>query len=79
MDVVDTVLKAARDRSDSVDSRHVLSGSSFSQILYDSLILLFLAGRSGAGKSYLLLQAVEYCAKSDWVVVYIPRGAFLSS
>ena len=35
---------------------------------------LFLAGRSGAGKSFLLLQAVEYCAQSDWVVIYIPRG-----
>jgi hypothetical protein len=35
---------------------------------------MFLAGRSGAGKSFLLLQAVEYCAQSDWVVIYIPRG-----
>lgn len=38
---------------------------------------LFLAGRSGSGKSFLLLQAVEYCAQSDWVVIYIPRGAFI--
>ncbi|KAF8346806.1 mitochondrial ribosomal death-associated protein 3-domain-containing protein [Amanita rubescens] len=36
-----------------------------------------LTGRSGAGKSYLLLQAVEYCAKSGWVVVYIPQAVNL--
>ncbi|KAF8672523.1 hypothetical protein AX14_005554 [Amanita brunnescens Koide BX004] len=34
-------------------------------------------GRSGSGKSFLLLQAVEYCAQSDWVVIYIPRAVNL--
>ncbi|KAK2459245.1 hypothetical protein APHAL10511_008722 [Amanita phalloides] len=38
---------------------------------------LVLTGRSGAGKSCVLLQAVEYCAQSNWVVIYIPRGVNL--
>ncbi|KAA1468983.1 hypothetical protein DENSPDRAFT_857644 [Dentipellis sp. KUC8613] len=33
-----------------------------------------LAGASGSGKSYLLLQAVEYAAASKWIVMYIPRA-----
>ncbi|KAF8623781.1 hypothetical protein AX15_006191 [Amanita polypyramis BW_CC] len=36
-----------------------------------------LTGRPGAGKSCLLLQAVEYCVHSNWVVVYIPRAVNL--
>ncbi|KAI0060655.1 hypothetical protein BV25DRAFT_1954404 [Artomyces pyxidatus] len=33
-----------------------------------------LAGSSGSGKSYLLLQAVEFAASTGWIVLYIPRG-----
>ena len=32
------------------------------------------AGRSGCGKSFLLLQAVQHCASQKWVVVYLPRA-----
>ena len=31
------------------------------------------AGRSGCGKSFLLLQAVQHCASQNWIVIYIPR------
>jgi small subunit ribosomal protein S29 len=34
----------------------------------------FPAGRSGCGKSFLLLQAVQYCASRKWIVIYIPRA-----
>ncbi|KAF7309328.1 hypothetical protein MIND_00303100 [Mycena indigotica] len=35
---------------------------------------LVLNGRPGCGKSFLLLQAVQYAhAAGDWVVIYIPR------
>lgn len=33
-----------------------------------------LAGQLGSGKSFLLLQAVEYWQKQGRVVLYIPRG-----
>ncbi|KAF8889525.1 mitochondrial ribosomal death-associated protein 3-domain-containing protein [Gymnopilus junonius] len=33
-----------------------------------------LTGRAGCGKSVLMLQAVEHCARDGWVVIYIPRG-----
>ncbi|KZT43187.1 hypothetical protein SISSUDRAFT_1069044 [Sistotremastrum suecicum HHB10207 ss-3] len=33
-----------------------------------------LEGASGSGKSYTLVQAVEYCYRSDWIVIYIPRA-----
>ncbi|KAJ7070144.1 mitochondrial ribosomal death-associated protein 3-domain-containing protein [Mycena amicta] len=35
---------------------------------------LVLNGRPGCGKSFLLLQAVQYAhASADWIVIYIPR------
>jgi small subunit ribosomal protein S29 len=34
-------------------------------------------GRSGCGKSFVLLQAVENCIANGWVVVYIPRAVNL--
>ncbi|KXN85208.1 37S ribosomal protein S23, mitochondrial [Leucoagaricus sp. SymC.cos] len=34
-------------------------------------------GRSGSGKSYLLLQAVEWCLAHGWIVLYIPRAVNL--
>lgn len=37
-----------------------------------------IAGHPGCGKSFLLLQAVEYCKADDWIVIYIPRGPFFS-
>lgn len=33
-----------------------------------------LAGKTGCGKSYLLLQAVQYSIQKDWISLYIPRG-----
>ncbi|TDL23805.1 hypothetical protein BD410DRAFT_787085 [Rickenella mellea] len=33
-----------------------------------------LTGSAGCGKSYLMLQTVTHCAKSGWVVLYIPRA-----
>ncbi|GJE90341.1 hypothetical protein PsYK624_064720 [Phanerochaete sordida] len=33
-----------------------------------------ITGSTGSGKSYLLLQAVEYCKSRDWVVLYVPRA-----
>ncbi|TFY79925.1 hypothetical protein EWM64_g4084 [Hericium alpestre] len=35
---------------------------------------IVLAGSPGCGKSYLLLQAVEYASSADWIVMYIPRA-----
>ncbi|KAI0045817.1 hypothetical protein FA95DRAFT_1560786 [Auriscalpium vulgare] len=35
---------------------------------------IVLAGTRGSGKSYLLLQAVEYAASAGWMVLYIPRA-----
>lgn len=34
-----------------------------------------LAGKSGCGKSYVLLQAVQYSIQKEWISLYIPRGA----
>ncbi|EKM50203.1 uncharacterized protein PHACADRAFT_264802 [Phanerochaete carnosa HHB-10118-sp] len=33
-----------------------------------------ITGLTGSGKSYLLLQAVEYCKSKDWIVLYVPRA-----
>ena len=35
---------------------------------------MFQAGRSGCGKSFLLLQVVKHCASAEWIVIYIPRA-----
>ncbi|KAG6860519.1 hypothetical protein C0995_010299 [Termitomyces sp. Mi166 len=40
---------------------------------------VILTGRSGCGKSFLLLQLVENCILNDWIVIYIPRVVFLSA
>ena len=34
------------------------------------------AGSMGCGKSYTLIQAVQYAAANNWVVLYFPHGAF---
>ncbi|KAG1804613.1 mitochondrial ribosomal death-associated protein 3-domain-containing protein [Suillus variegatus] len=36
-----------------------------------------LTGPQGCGKSYLLLQALQYCNARDWLVLYIPRATNL--
>ncbi|GJJ11338.1 hypothetical protein Clacol_005570 [Clathrus columnatus] len=41
----------------------------------DSRIVL--TGDSGSGKSFLLLQAVDYALQSGWIVLYIPRAISL--
>ncbi|KDQ13080.1 hypothetical protein BOTBODRAFT_133998 [Botryobasidium botryosum FD-172 SS1] len=33
-----------------------------------------LTGKSGSGKSHVLLQAVNYCATNNWIVLYVPRA-----
>lgn len=38
---------------------------------------LLVAGPRGSGKSYLMLQAISYCSDENWIVVSVPRGAFL--
>ncbi|KAI0736464.1 mitochondrial ribosomal death-associated protein 3-domain-containing protein [Fomitopsis betulina] len=38
---------------------------------------LIMTGHGGCGKSYLLLQTVEYASHSNWIVLYIPRGVKL--
>ncbi|KAL1659053.1 mitochondrial ribosomal death-associated protein 3-domain-containing protein [Schizophyllum commune] len=35
---------------------------------------LAITGATGSGKSFLLLQAVDYCAANGWVVLYFPRS-----
>ena len=32
------------------------------------------AGERGAGKSFALLQAIQYAIARHWIVLYIPRG-----
>ncbi|KAF9070753.1 mitochondrial ribosomal death-associated protein 3-domain-containing protein [Rhodocollybia butyracea] len=36
-----------------------------------------LTGPTGCGKSFVLLQAVQYCLAKEWVVIYIPRAKTL--
>ncbi|KAH9992708.1 mitochondrial ribosomal death-associated protein 3-domain-containing protein [Russula compacta] len=36
-----------------------------------------LSGSAGCGKSFLLIQGVEYAASAGWVVMYIPRAISL--
>ena len=36
-----------------------------------------IAGSSGCGKSYLLLQTVSYALANEWLVLYVPRGGRL--
>ncbi|KAI0718085.1 mitochondrial ribosomal death-associated protein 3-domain-containing protein [Cerioporus squamosus] len=35
---------------------------------------LVFTGKPGCGKSYLLLQAVQYAVQKDWITLYIPRA-----
>lgn len=37
-------------------------------------ITFLVAGSAGCGKSFLLIQGVEYAASAGWLVMYIPRG-----
>ncbi|KAI9062639.1 hypothetical protein FKP32DRAFT_1758798 [Trametes sanguinea] len=41
----------------------------------DSRIVL--TGKAGSGKSYLMLQAVQYCIQKQWLTLYIPRAISL--
>ncbi|CDO72071.1 hypothetical protein BN946_scf184962.g14 [Trametes cinnabarina] len=34
-------------------------------------------GKAGSGKSYLMLQAVQYCIQKEWLTLYIPRAISL--
>lgn len=57
----------------SSDTRVVLSRfSMWTKPNYRSAF--FTAGEQGTGKSFTLLQAVQYCISRNWIVIYIPRG-----
>jgi len=59
----------------SSDTRVVLSRFSMStKPNYRSTT--FTAGEQGTGKSFTLLQAVQYCVSRNWIVIYIPRGRY---
>ena len=72
------MLEASREES-SLDKRIVLSEHTFFSGFTSFLIntKTFPAGRSGCGKSFLLLQLVKYCASAEWIVIYIPRAVNL--
>ncbi|KAG8956068.1 37S ribosomal protein S23 mitochondrial [Tulasnella sp. 419] len=36
---------------------------------------LVLAGEAGSGKSILMMQAVDYCSKDGWIVLYVPHAS----
>jgi small subunit ribosomal protein S29 len=38
---------------------------------------IVLTGEKGTGKSFTLLQAVQYCISRNWIVMYIPRAVTL--
>lgn len=39
------------------------------------VVLTFrVAGSTGSGKSYLMLQALDYAQATGYVVIYVPRG-----
>ncbi|KAL0953378.1 hypothetical protein HGRIS_004618 [Hohenbuehelia grisea] len=61
-------------RDITVDTIKLLEAASQSSSLDTRVVL---SGRPGCGKSFLLMQAVEYCALNDWIVLYIPRGVNL--
>jgi hypothetical protein len=66
----------AASEKDSKESRVVFSMLLvyLSQVSID----IFSAGPRGCGKSFLLLQALQYCNARDWLVLYIPRGPYIS-
>lgn len=66
------MLEAAGQGS-SLHTRVILSKFLESLHFFYSLMNTFPAGRSGCGKSFLLLQAVQHCASQKWIVIYIPR------
>ena len=70
-DIIDLLAKAYNKSS--LATRLVL-GAFPQQQFFDFLRFSVPAGHPGCGKSFLLLQAVEHCARSNWVVIYIPRG-----
>ncbi|KAH9933487.1 mitochondrial ribosomal death-associated protein 3-domain-containing protein [Fomitopsis serialis] len=61
-------------RDVTISALNVLDGASDKSSRDTRLIM---TGPTGCGKSYLLLQTVEYAAHSDWIVMYIPRGLHL--
>ena len=72
------MLEAAREES-SLSTRLVLCERTFfwNHFIYCILTNTFPAGRSGCGKSFLLLQLVQHCASEKWIVIYIPRAVSL--
>ena len=72
------MLEATRDES-SLDKRIILSKHTFFWIYFISYLLTFPAGRSGCGKSFLLLQVVKHCSSAGWIIIYIPRAVNLDN
>lgn len=66
-------LDAASEKN-SKESRVVFS----MLLVYPSQVFIdiFSAGPQGCGKSFLLLQALQYCNARDWLVLYVPRGLY---
>lgn len=64
----------AASEKESWQSRVVFSAPLYS--LLGDFIDMFLAGPPGCGKSFLLLQAMQYCNARNWLVLYIPRGRY---
>lgn len=66
----------AASKKSSFHSRMVLS----TEILFDRshtrALTRLSAGSLGCGKSYTLIQAVQYAAAKNWLVLYFPHGAF---
>jgi small subunit ribosomal protein S29 len=66
-------LSAASNQS-SLETRLVLSEHALLCCVYEVIYSVLIAGQPGCGKSYTLLQSLEYCFSNDWIVLYFPRG-----
>ena len=42
--------------------------------IFTRALMILSDGQAGSGKSYTLLQAVQYARSAKWLVMYIPRG-----
>ncbi|OAX38521.1 hypothetical protein K503DRAFT_718053 [Rhizopogon vinicolor AM-OR11-026] len=61
-------------RSVTIDAINKLDAASEKESWQSRVIF---TGPQGCGKSFLLLQAMQYCNARDWLVLYIPRATSL--